>query len=810
MELASVILDKQNIDKYIHDTIIYYNIYTLSNHIQKYTIKELKDIITPRVTKIDEFIRFQRGYDKYHTWKIIYSRLNIIDISIFRDKLIEEIYRIILDENKFDRYGNRYSPEEINEHRGRYVDDLPENNIEYIKYLCRLKTYLLENPIVVRKGRETSQICNNNLFFPKKEHVFYTNLLGNLLEPDVKRNMVVHTPYIRILEITDNFEKTKNIDLYTKNEQKFKDYQIKSNFKFANDKYFVTGYLENPNYSGKYTYGNYFEYLMTKYTDIINSCAGNHSCLRNIIQQSYLSNISEISSMELVFELLLSVYIKHIELYNNLVVDDYITTRWKNVLKEFLLNCHNSLFIEGGVIDYNVEFDKKKYEYKKNIGDILDFFQFGIRKFEREMMPNIDYYATIFFICKARIPILSATIIYTPKSTENIITMNKIIQEYIHLNYRRTKQYHNDILIILKRICILKINMGLDLLNIDGSELRNLLNDGKYDKIDITTLPIDNSEYIKKINTQIEIGKEVDDFLYIDAEQFIQTKNKQGFNAKIQPLVFGYDYNLDKYGFKLNNYKWKMCVGMFEGLTNHIHWTPELNNVVLLNFAKSTKLFSGIFLIEPNKLPKKYNEYTKYINHDPEVFIHTHSIEIKLSNDIKSGTTILNVFCDKSAKTEDRKLIILNSRGRTVLPPEILENYGISYRELYIMSQIYNCVFFRNKKFPYIFLVSPAEYAARIPVILKKLDLYDDFISKYEPVFLVKDVKNYNNLVIINKKFEVIGYPETLEDVYGGDIKIINSESRQRLPFHIIDPIMSGGQYFHNKQLYKNLKFNIT
>jgi len=57
---------------------------------------------------------------------------------------------------------------------------------------------------------------------------------------------------------------------------------------------------------------------------------------------------------------------------------------------------------------------------------------------------------------------------------------------------------------------------------------------------------------------------------------------------------------------------------------------------------------------------------------------------------------------------------------------------------------------------------------------------------------------------------DTIMHMDTCYALLETDIKIINSESRQRLPFHIIDPIMSGGQYFHNKQLYKNLKFNIT
>jgi hypothetical protein len=130
------------------------------------------------------------------------------------------------------------------------------------------------------------------------------------------------------------------------------------------------------------------------------------------------------------------------------------------------------------------------------------------------------------------------------------------------------------------------------------------------------------------------------------------------------------------------------------------------------------------------------------------------------------------------------KVIILNHRGRLIEPPELLESYKISFRELFTITQYYNCTIFRSKKYPHIHLVSPAEYQARLPNILRKAKLYDKFNEEFEPTYFVKSPELNNDLIEINSSGLIINTPERRKELVNKSSIKNYPETLQRMPLH--------------------------
>jgi hypothetical protein len=204
---------------------------------------------------------------------------------------------------------------------------------------------------------------------------------------------------------------------------------------------------------------------------------------------------------------------------------------------------------------------------------------------------------------------------------------------------------------------------------------------------------------------QFHIELLLNKFLYITAIKY----NKKPTPFEYQPYVYGKHEATNKYGFMLNFNKWKLDYGMTAYLNNKIHWTEDLNIITNYCISNSNMLFSGIFVIEDELLPLKFKNYFNRFPDSDLILIKIIQMKRKQMKG-NNAYELIFIYYDKTKNT----CITLNNKGRVINPPNILENYIITHRELNTLSLFNNLSFYKCKKFPYIYLLSPAIYQNRI------------------------------------------------------------------------------------------------
>jgi hypothetical protein len=701
--------------------------------------------------------------------------------------IVNNIYEKIRDKNSEDKKSSTsYTSDQITKHKQTII--FPSNDVsDYMTYLCNLNYYIsLHKDLLTAGTTHTKQEnMSDHLFMPKvyseKTVRFWKDFFINLNQPT---QLIHYTKYLKIYSISTQYNQEI---ILKKKEQLFETYEIKTLYNQYVDKYYSTEFLQSGQ-SGNKLVSDYLEYIKAKYMQNITNCETLEAtaeksqqqvvdrCIQNLIQTSYISSISEITDAETLVKLLL-VY--HEEYYRILKTirkpKNPIQIRYRNLLKEFLKENHNSLFVSATIPNYDGEdINFKKYELKKDIEKILDTYLYGIKKTISELMPNKIYYAVIFLIYKDYIQQDIQQEVYDPIDKKNITNMHIYIKQYIENNYQKIIQHYQKILTYMSKIYLSISQEQSDDFLQQEAHLRQII-EKQYDMI-IENKELEKFKYLQK---QQQILPIIDKYLYIDAKNAVHSlSNKKRFlDMRNQPLVFGNNTLLEKYGFKLMNYKYKINNQINISLSNIASWTIEQNNALTLNFSKTCRLFGGIFLIDSDNIPYIFYNYLYDLNKIKNLHL------IQIIEFAPNKIYKLFVFFDSTP--DNQKVVVINEYGRVIIPPDIFPTYTVTYRELYIVSQIYGCNFFRCKipNFEYLYLVSPAEYSAYLPSTLIKLKLYDDFIKEFEPVWIVKDIQHNKSLVIINKEKDIIAKAYELKEVYK-QLKKINAESIYRIPFH--------------------------
>ena len=723
----------------------------------------------------------------------------------------QEFLRLLINnfykQAKFSQYTEEYLDESRYEIITQNFDRVTnEEIIKYMKYLCNLMYYInFEFPkraFLLKKGSTTTQQTNinNHLFYPKKYNAETINFWMNLFL-DLNKTVEIKkvNPFLQYSNFCNTYDSTIIIKDKTINWNDIK-FTETGNFDYNVDRFLHKSFIE----SGHKTVVDYLFVIKDEYLKILNECQENVSCLRNLIQKSYISNISEITSIDKIFEILTFYHNEHYKIYKSMPHQN-ILPLWKTIFELFLTSNHNSLYDKPA--EYTQEVDLSKFTYNKDIAKILDTYEFGIRSYIYKFMPTLIQYIVIFLTSYQ----YNQTIEYLPISKENVEIINNIIVEFIGNDYKKRIEYTKSIINNFSKIYFyLKQTPNPDFNNsqiiqeikaiedIDDSESFDFKiyyeqhkdndNDTNYELL------------YHKIKLQQEIYNLISDFLYINAQSYVHSleKNYGMINTNNKTLVFGNTFLLKKYGFRDVSYVYKLNSDVNIGLSNTIKWTVEQNNVLVINFAKTERLISGIFLINDEKIP---NIYVDFINKTKDIknlklieiieislplaFYKKHE-EAKEQSERQFYTHIYYIFFDIAKEI----IVILNNRGRVVYPGEILETYAITYRELTILHT-YNCNFYKCKKFNFLYLVSPAEYSERLPIILKKNNIYDKFVANFEPVFIVKDRINTKGLIIVKKNLELVSYPTTYKQLYLDLKKIGNIEThkfndsiKEHLPFH--------------------------
>jgi hypothetical protein len=292
----------------------------------------------------------------------------------------------------------------------------------------------------------------------------------------------------------------------------------------------------------------------------------------------------------------------------------------------------------------------------------------------------------------------------------------------------------------------------------------------------------------KSLLLQKKIFILINKFLFINGQDFIHLpeKNIGIIDLDNKPLVFGSTIYLDNYGFKNIHNIFKINSVYNFGLSNTIRWFQTQNNALTLNFNKTERLFSGIFLINETTLDIHENFLERNIKNLKLLEIINITLPFRFKKNGVKKIIQINykyfVFFDDTA--DEKKIIILNNRGHTIEPPELIEQILITYRELTIIYS-YGCNFYKCKdeEFKFIYLVSSPEYSGAIPIILQKLGIYEEFATNFEPAFLIKD-KETKALIFIDKKLDLLAYPPKYKDLYLQLKKISNPETIKNIPLH--------------------------
>jgi hypothetical protein len=313
------------------------------------------------------------------------------------------------------------------------------------------------------------------------------------------------------------------------------------------------------------------------------------------------------------------------------------------------------------------------------------------------------------------------------------------------------------------------------------------------------------SDKIIKLQFQYHMEMFLNNFLYASAT----TKfDKDSIHLEYQPFVYGKYESTNKYGFMLNFNKWRLDYGMTDYLNNKIHWSEDLNLLTNYCISNSKMLFSGLFVIEDESLPLKFKNYFKGFPNNKLVLIKV----LQLKIDQKKNTItqriidiyeLFFIYYDETKNT----CVVLNSKGRIVNPPNILEDYIITHRELNTLSQFFNLSFYRCKKFPYIYLLSPSLYQKRIYSILGE-EKFKLFTDNFDYVIVNKNYKNNNEFTMINKWKQYFNIPKyankNIQRLLGENI---NLEVELTIPISEQNPYLYSNFMF-SKMGYEYIKNN--
>jgi len=730
-----------------------------------------------------------------------YKNINLSYTIVLSDKefislLVKKLYdNPIIADNKTKL------EEHYNELMAQNFDSLDSKSLDkYLIYLCNLfyyiskKLYLLDTGSNNKKTNVTHQTnLNNHLFYPKLYKAdtidFWMNFVLDL-NKNITKIKTTHSNliYYKFCDDYDNIEIIKNKTINW-NDRAFVN---SGNFNYDIDSFLHKSFIQ----SGKKTVKEYLIVIKNEYLKILNECETNESCLRGLIQKSYISNISEITSMNKIYEILFSYHNEHYKIYKNMPSHN-ILPFWKPIFELFLNSNHNSLYDKSA--DYTRDVDLSKFTYNKDIAKILDTYEFGVRSYIYKFMPTPIQYIVLFLTSYE----YDQTLEYRPKLKENVFIINDIIIRFIENDYKKRIEYTKNIIKNFSKVYFyLKQN---PLANFNDIQIIRDIKDTNINEpkdFDFKIYYQQNEKYDNNTNYELlfhklkihqEIYDLIADFLYINAQSHIHNleKNHGIINITNKTLVFGNTFLLKRYGFKDVSYIYKINSDVNFGFSDVLRWTIEQNNIMVMNFAKTEKLISGVILIDDNKMPYMFLDFL-YNNIENLKLIETIEIKLPLPFDKEKDESmrkyyihIYYIFFD----TVKNIIIILNNRGRIVYPGEILETYAITYRELNILYT-YNCNFYKckNEKFSFLYLVSPAEYSQRLPTILKKLDIYDKFVKNFEPVFIVKDRINTKALIVVKQNLELVSYPATYKELYiklkaMGDIEFKKS-IKENLPFH--------------------------
>jgi hypothetical protein len=547
-----------------------------------------------------------------------------------------------------------------------------------------------------------------------------------------------------------------------------------------------------------------------EYEKIIKDCSENITCLRKLVNKSYISNYSEITSLEKVYEILLLYHREHHNIFLKLQRSQSgIPEMWKHLFTTFLISNHKSLF-ESDPPDYSVQIDFSKHILKKDISKILDTYEFGIRNNIHKFFPSDIQYLVLCDTTHTLYDFLKS----------NVIFINKVNEEITKNNCSNRLRHNKNIFeSYVKIYSFLRKNPATNLNNPNILEEINRFTSSEqkedeqlfdYDKIyeeHKTNDTETNYELLfHKAKLQNNIYDLIFKFLYINAYTLVHSleEDTEITDTNNKTIVFGNSFLLKKYGFFDINYIYKLNSQVNFGLSHIISWSVEQNNITTLNFAKSERLISGIFIINNDLLPTMLEDFIDKPDNNIKNLRLLEIIQIHLPLMLDKKFTeglmsraeaetkrkyyihIYYVFYDIQKKI----IVILNNRGRIIYPGEILEIYTVTYREL-TMLYTYNCNFYRCKidGFKFLYLISPAEYSQRLPSILKKKNLYDEFKANFEPVFIIKDRENSQSFIIIKKNLDLVSYPTEYKELYKnlkeiGQIKIQNPSVTDYLPFH--------------------------
>jgi len=676
--------------------------------------------------------------------------LHIFDNSKYFEVLINYIFKRIRSVNSVNTIEKYHSKVIIfsNQHQDIFYSN------QYIFYLCLLKFLLetIDKSELELGSKHYIQFPEKHLFFPKINNVqinFYIDFFHSILETYIKQSENIY------FKEASCYQTIKDTVIYDRLPQTFQttDYTSDtSNMRYDEeylDKYQI------------YTVDNYIEYVKNKYIELMEK----YKDSSNMTYEIYMENIREleIADMYHIFE---SIYLNYISLYNSTNWNSESTPikkKWKNVIIKYLNHTHNVLYDNTKEsklddIDYS-KFNQSLYKYNLDIYNIFDRFQVGFGKQVYEMIPSDDHYMVMYLIFKEYI----GTDMEYQVTKDNILDINAQILSYINRQelklskLEKIKKYYNDIIKYMRRICVYKLLNPNTTPDINAILSQNQLDENNtYDKI----------QEIEKLNYQKIVAEATDDFIYINISDLTQTKDK--IDIDINTTCFGMGRVLEKYGFTLNKYKWKILSMICSGITKKIRWNIKLNYSLIGNYLYTNRLFN-IFIIDESDVPNKY-PYS-IINYNDSC---KHIYTIKIT---KPKPLNLYVIYDNTNK----KIFILNNRERIINPPNLTEDYVVTYRELYTISQIYSCKFYRHKIHKWLFLVSPPQYSSRLPPLLKRLNLYDKFVANYQKVHIVKDVGG--ELIIVDENLQIIGHSASNPYILSENPKI-KKELLKRFPFH--------------------------
>ena len=169
------------------------------------------------------------------------------------------------------------------------------------------------------------------------------------------------------------------------------------------------------------------------------------SCLKNLINKSYISNITEITSMNILYNLLIEYHNEYYKFYKSMPTVN-ILPFWRRIFDEFIKSNHKSLYKEPPPPDYTQEIDFKQYTYNTDIARILDTYEIGVKSYIYKFMPTKIQYIVLFLTSSE----YSIEIKYMPETKGNVVEINDSIIKFIGDNYNNRIKYTKS---IIKNFC---------------------------------------------------------------------------------------------------------------------------------------------------------------------------------------------------------------------------------------------------------------------------------------------------------------------------------------------------------------------